>query len=408
MQPIIALLLAFAAAVLSLLLAGGGKTVAPFGWSAVIVVCALATLPLAVVAARGACVLWPVLRHRWAVVLLVPLGLLLGWLTLQYGGSLGPRLRQQEVGGLLRMAIRIFWPLALQLPWALLALQRGGEGSEPRELKPRRALGLSTAAVAIAVVLPNIYLDDVVRRRIDEVNATLRQGRLAEAVASLEPICQVGASQALVFVVEGRSLARPIEARRYWEEQIDELVAQVARLRREESTPAARYTIALAQRALGDVAGARRELSDLAEHDAAAALLLAQTYYDEQDWSGAERRYRRAAQLAEDHEQPSQLRIAYDALAAVAGQQRRFHEAEAVYLRAIEQLPDEEAHFRFELGRHYKNVGRPLEARRQWESAARLDPAQFQKLVEAAIAGELNSLTPGCLLGPLRSERDDQ
>ena len=402
MQQIIALSLAFAAAALSLVLAGGEQTIAPFGWSAVILVHALATLPLAVIAAHAACALWPVLRQRWAVVLFVPAGLLLGWLTFHYGGSFAARLRQQEVGGLLLMVVRILWLLALQLPWTLLALQRREEQHEPRELKPRRMAGLSMVAVAIAVVLPRMYLDDVVRRRIDEVNAALGQGRLVQALESLEPICDVGASHQRVRVVEGGSLVRPIEARQYWAEQIEALVAEVARLRREKPTAATQYQIALSQRALGDVEGARAELSDLAEHDAAAALLMAQTYYDERDWSEAQRRYRQAARLAETHEQPSHLRTAYDALAAVAGQQRKFHEAEAVYLRAIEQLPDAEAHFRFQLGLHYQLVGRPLEARRQWEEAAKIDPARFQGEVDKAITGELNSYTPGCLLGPLR------
>ena len=50
MQQIIALSLAFAAATLSLLDAGDSdQTIAPFGWPAVVVVYALATLPLAVV-----------------------------------------------------------------------------------------------------------------------------------------------------------------------------------------------------------------------------------------------------------------------------------------------------------------------------------------------------------------------
>jgi tetratricopeptide (TPR) repeat protein len=402
MQKNIALSLAFAVATLSLLLAGGQRAVAPFGWSAVIVACALATLPLTVAAASGACALWPVLRHRGAVVLLAPAGLLLGWLTFQYGGSLGPRLEQQEVGSLLRMVIRLLWPLTLQLPWALLAFRCGEEPTEPTELRPGRAIGLTVAAMAIAVVLPNMYLDDMARRRIDDVNVAIGQGRLAKAAAALEPICEAGAWHQRVNTSEPGLKLRPTDARRYWEEQLDLLKKEVTSLRRTEPTPATQRAIALAERALGDIAAARREISDLADRDSAAALLMAQTYHDERNWSETERWCRRAVDLAETHEQPAQLRPAFDALAAVSSQQRRFQEAEAVYLRAIDELPQAEAHFRFQLGRHYELVGRPLAARGQWEEAARLDPAQYRELVDAAIAGELNSPTPGCLLGPLR------
>ncbi|MCH8923307.1 MAG: tetratricopeptide repeat protein [Planctomycetes bacterium] len=400
MQQIIALSLAFAAASLSLVLAGSGKTIAPFGWPAVIVVHALATLPLAAAAAHGACALWPVLRYRWAVVLLVPVGLLLGWLTFQYGGSLGPRLRQHEVGSLLRMAIRMLWPLALQLPWTLLALQRGGEMKEaqpePPELKPRRVLGLSMAAVAIAVVLPNVYVDDVVGRRMREVDDTLQDGQLAKAVKLLERLEHFGASQALLSVEQQVTMKQ---------NRLKDLIMQQPADPRQADER--HFEMAQIYRSLGQYGAARIALDDLPDRYPPAAELMAIIYRDHQQWEESARWFRRATRpltrVSSDEEIIYEVRR-LDSLAYVLRAQRKYGRIEKMYNDAIERLPPQEAYFRFQLGRHYELVGRPIEARRQWEEAARIDPEQFQQPVEAAIAGELNSPTPGCLLGPLRSQ----
>ena len=395
MQKIIALSLAFAAAALSLLLAGGAKTIAPFGWSAVIVVHALATLPLAVAAAHGACALWPMLRHRWAIVLFVPAGLMLAWLTLKYGSATGARLRQQEVGGLLQMAIRILWPLALQLPWTLLALQRGEEDPQPREWQPRRLLGLSIAAVAIAVVLPNMYVDDVVRRRIREVDATVEDGQLVKATQLLEPLEHFGAAQLMRFVEQQVTIQQ---------DRLKELDRQ--RPANPRQADERQLEMAKIYRSLGQYDAARNALDDLPNRYPAAAELMAIIYRDHQQWEESALWFRRAvgplAKVASEEEALYEVgRL--DNLAYVLRAQRKYGQIETMYVEAIERLPQREAHFHFQLGLHYELVGRPLAARRQWEEAARLDPALFQDEVDKAITGELNSHTPGCLLGPLRS-----
>lgn len=399
MQQIIALSLAFAAA-LSLVLAGGEQTIAPFGWRVVIVVHALATLPLAVAAAHGVCALWPVLRHRWAVVLFVPAGFLLAWLTLKYGSATGARLRQQEIGSLLRMAIRVLWPLALQLPWTLLALQRGeemkGQQPEPTEFKPRRMLGLSIAAIAIAVVLPSIYVDDLVRRRTREVDATLKDGQLAKATELLEPLEHFGASQAMRYVEQQVTIKqdrlreldrkRPANPRHADERQLER---------------------AKIYRSLGQYDAARLALDDLPERYPAAAELMAIISRDHQQWDESALWFRRAVRplIASAAEEEVLYEVGrLDNLAYVLRAQRKYRQIETMYVEAIERLPQQEDHFRFQLGLHYRLVGRPLEARRQWEEAARLDPAQFQDRVDKEIAGEMNLRTPGCLLGPLRSQ----
>ena len=401
MQRIIALLPAFVAASLSLVFAGGETTVAPFGWSAVIVVYVRATLPLAVVAAHGACALWPGLRHRGAIMLLVPCGLLLGWLTLQYGGSLGPSLKQQqEVGGAVRMVIRILWPFALQLPWTLLALQRGGEMKEdqpkPPEFNPLRALGLTVAALAIALVLPNVYVDDVVGRRMREVDDTLQDGQLAKAVKLLERLEHFGASQALLSVEQQVTMKQ---------NRLKDLIMQQPADPRQADER--HFEMAQIYRSLGQYGAARIALDDLPDRYPPAAELMAIIYRDHQQWEESARWFRRATRpltrVSSDEEIIYEVRR-LDSLAYVLRAQRKYGRIEKMYNDAIERLPPQEAYFRFQLGRHYELVGRPIEARRQWEEAARIDPEQFQQPVEAAIAGELNSPTPGCLLGPLRSQ----
>ena len=412
MQQIVALSLAFAAAALSLLAASDeGQSVSPFGWPAVVVVHALATLPLAVVAARVACAVWPLLRHRWAVVLLLPVGLLLAWWTVQHGAALGPRLAQHDVGSLARTAFCILWPLALQLPWTLLAQQHGSERSAPSDWQPRRELGLSAAAVAIAVILPSAYVDDVFRRRTVEVRDTLAQGQLVKAVGLLKRLEQIGASQAMLSV--DQRLLRPADALDACRQKVTSQRAKLKALERRQPADqlqADQRQIEMAEihRSLGKYDAARNALADLANRHPQAAELMAFIHRDQQQWVQSARWFRRAARpLSGADSAQGELRETrrLDDLAYVLRAQRKFREIETLYIEAIDRVPRQEAHFRFRLGTHYQWVGRPLEARRQWQTAARLDPARFAKPADDAVLGELNSYTPGCLLGPLHAQR---
>lgn len=89
-----------------------------------------------------------------------------------------------------------------------------------------------------------------------------------------------------------------------------------------------------------------------------------------------------------------------DGLAFNAREDHRPQDAERLYRSTIDELPAAEAaYFHFQLGRHYELAGRPHNALRELQTAARLSPAQFAGPVEALI-DSMRLHSPACVIAP--------
>src|SRR5207249_4479740 len=110
-----------------------------------------------------------------------------------------------------------------------------------------------------------------------------------------------------------------------------------------------------------------------------AALLQAAVLQDRGRWEESSRGYRWALALlagasATDPGALGGQVKAYEGLAFNARERKAYREAEATYHEALERLPQAQAHFHFQLGRHYQLGGRPGPALHHLQTAAQLDP----------------------------------
>ena len=128
----------------------------------------------------------------------------------------------------------------------------------------------------------------------------------------------------------------------------------------------------------------RDELSPWASTDAEAALLLAAVFERERDFAASNAQYETAARLLADAESSpnvtSGLVRAYTGMAFTARELGQPAAAEAIYQRALTEVPTAAPDFHFQLGKHYELAGRPRRPANNYDGpprflAGRLRPA---------------------------------
>jgi protein O-GlcNAc transferase len=222
----------------------------------------------------------------------------------------------------------------------------------------RRALLFS--AFALAASLATVQeLPDALRVAFDDGVRALRAGKLAEAEAAFRTVLEKGGS--LAFVHNNLGLVYQQQG------QHEQAVAQFREAIRKDSRYAApRVALGASQLALGRVPEATAELevaAKLAPREPLALLHLARAYERAKNWPGAVEQYRALRELApREPEYAYRLGKAYLGLAEWS-------------LRELRTLDPGSARLQQALGHNYRAQGRPDQALRALERAARADPS---------------------------------
>jgi hypothetical protein len=356
----------------------------PFGWWSLLLTQLLAGLPLVLLLSRA-------VRLSQAVALAVLLlGGMLCLVTVGLGAAVEPLLDRSGVGLVGRQLVRAGWCLGLQLPVVLSAsCLVNTTAVESRKLSPL-AVGLS---VFVLLVLPGAHCVHLAQNSTQEANRLLEETRLARAMPLLNALAAVRSP----FAVAGES---PVGLRVQLSEQL-----RLFRAATQRPLPSRVPAQELFERArmlamLDELESAAQLLEPLANQPATLPL-LATIYQKMGQFDRSDRCLRQALQwLAtqpDSVERRNQQRQCYDSLAFNAREARRFTDAEAVYREALEQLPTDQAHFHFQLGRHHHEGGRPLTALIHLRRAAELDADRYGHQATGLIQ-HIEQHTPGCLL----------
>jgi len=299
-------------------------------------------------------------------------------------------------------------------------LGQGDVGQQPPPASLLRQFGLLAAALAVAVVVPAVYVDHQVDNRIvKQLNEELLHRQfVVRAMNLLDELCELGITEPSIHplrLLKSESTEKVVFGRkdrvapRYARDLLKQVEAhfreQVALREQRKPTKKDRLELAFLYFWLDQMQPAIDVLGELPRQDPRAARLLANIYQQQRQHDDSIAAFRRMIELLNVETGESDTRAKAEAYAGVAnGYQalRQFDDAEAVYLEALVEVPGEAAFLRFHLGLHYQWVGRPLEARRQLETAADLDPDRFRGQVAAIFRNEMTELSPGCMLGPLR------
>lgn len=216
------------------------------------------------------------------------------------------------------------------------------------------ALGLAGRPVATAQELP-----DALRASFDDGVRALRAGKLAEAETAFRIVLEKGGN--LAFVHNNLGLVYQQRGRHA------EAVAQFQEaIRKDPRYVAPRVALGASQLAVGQVAEATATLEravKLAPREPLALLHLARAYERAQNWAGAVEQYRALRELApKEPEYAYRLGKAYLGLAEWS-------------LRELRTLDPGSARLQQALGHNYRVQGRPDQALRALERAARADPS---------------------------------
>jgi hypothetical protein len=348
----------------------GGSAVlpAPFGWPALLAAHLLAGLPLALLLGRLA----P--RGPVSTALLIAAGVLLASLTFLAGAAVGPILHQAGSGYSGRAVVRGLWCLLLQTPWCAAGWAF---------LTPRPVPRLTWLLAAGMLLVPLAYAVSLARDTSRQVEQLLDQGRPVRAIPLLDALCAVGLGR-----VDGET---PERLRGRLLEQLQTMKSALP------GVPVGERARLLAMLDRADESA--RLLAG--QEDPSSQALLASIRQQQGRFDESNRLYHQAlTRLGELPSSPvvrGNSRQIYDGLAFNAREQGRPQVAERLYLEALDQLPEEAAHFHFQLGRHYHLGGRPGEALHHLGESARLDTARYGEPVRR-LTGELRQQTPGCLL----------
>ncbi len=380
--------------------------VPPFAWQRLLAAHLLATLPLSLVLAAGVLQLlkkqtgegsflsalleelgqlpgqgkktawvWGVLGAILAVVTVLNGAKLAGWLDLQDGGFVA------------HLAVRFLWCLLLQLPWCLL----GGQLAD--SAWPVHWSGAVLAAL-FSVAGPLLFTFHLIDTQATQFAELIQRDRLASAHNVAEGLHALGSREPLAGQPMGEMLPN-----------LRSVLAQHALAVRAPLPKSAPLEVRV-QRAgvlakLGRYDEALAQLADAPATDVDAAMLRAAILQAEKRWPESTGEYRRALKLLASSSGDDKLIAAarkrvYSGLAFNAREQRDFAEAEKNYREGLAKLPEHKAYFEFQLGRHYKEVGRPGDAVQHLETAAELD-ASYRKQAEDLIVGiNMNQGTPTC------------
>ena len=386
---------AAAVSIAALLIAGDavrqamGMPVAPFGWKRLIVVHAVAALPLSWMLASALQRQLPARTSLVEMILWITTGLAVAWATAAGGDIVGHVLDTVRGGSVTRLLVRAGWCAALETPWCLAAMAALPDATGPRHAA-LRLKGLVPLALVVAVIVPLGYAD----RLIDEQTLLAKKHsgnrHLAKARNIVWRLCDVGSAMNLWELdADGDGAIEeypPPSAREVLENDLARLRKEIAALESAEPTGWQRIELAQNLVSVGELAEAQRVIEPLAVHDARAAVVLAQVYQQRKEWPESSRWFRRALELARSGrardwagaKTSEKIQVhAYNVLAHNARELDRYDVAEQHYFDALARLPSQRAYYHHQLGRHYEIWGRPVKAVEHFRKAFELDPQTY-------------------------------
>lgn len=364
-----------------------GLAVAPFGWPTLLVVHCVSVVPLAAVIgrwiARQASFRSP---YPFAAVGLV--AAFLGYVSVD---TFADTLNVFGADLTARVIARSLFALLLALPWTVAA--RAGEPPRNGSLI-RFVVGL-----VVAFLFPGIFAEKLARETTAEAITAISDQRVASAVSLVAAACDVDPNRRLGEAPDTQTLT---ELRKRLNDDLSALVDQVAGVDTRTLNPRERLYHANALVSLNRIEEALPILRQLAKELPPVNLQLARALhqlgrYDESDEAVRKLLDAGLPEAGSLASARSACRDGYQLMAENATKRGSNTDREAVLKEALEQLPQEEAYLRFQLGRHFKMSGQPFAAIRELEHAIQLDP-QLSPFAEP-ILRDVREATPACLVG---------
>lgn len=369
-----------------------GMAVSPFGWPSLLVVQCVAAVPLAAVIAAWVVNRVKVGSHTPPVIV----GLLLA--AGGYFGCemIGDTLNSFPADFASRCVARSLLGLLLALPWAVAA--RAGTAPSVGSWA-RLAVGL-----AVGFVLPGVWAEKLAKENSDAILEELSARRITRAVRLVDGQCDLDP-----FRTE--RINGPKHLVEFRRSLVAEQKAMAERIDAENVTalhPNDWLTHATTLLQLDRPAEAEPILRELAKTRPPANLPLARALhllgrYDESDAAVRELLTAGLPELGPDarHDRTSHARKAcldgFDLMVENATKRGSNADREAVLRDGLAKVPGAEAYFHFQLGRHFKLTGRPVEAMKELDEAMKADKV-FEPSANA-ILRDIRENTPGCLVG---------
>ena len=377
-----------------------GIAASPFGWYRVMVVHALAALPLAWAIADTAAMRVPLLGQRRLVGVWIVLGVAAGLAGLAAGPFVGEALDTVGAGFVPRLVLRTCWCVALQVAWFLAARGLGSTSSESIR-RPAAQLNLFALSLVVALAMPASYLDKLIDEQTKIATRHWGEDHFLRAWKITVRLCDLGSARGLGDSQggdsqggdsqggdsqgadsQGAGMAAPRVARRRLLKNVETARREIDRLEGLDRDDRQRRLLAGLLAAVDRLEEAKAEIEPLAGRKAEAALTLARFLQEQRHWRQSNRHLLAAIDLARAdrskdaavlEENAKIQRRAYDALVFNERHRNRGATADRFYFEAIERLPDDAAYFHYGLGRHYELEGRPRLAVEHFEKAHALD-----------------------------------
>lgn len=363
-----------------------GMAVSPFGWPSLLIAHCLTAVPLAAVVAG-----WVVARvKRNSLVAAGVAGLLFAAGGYFLTGALGEVLDSFPAEFAARCAVRSLFCFLLALPWAIATRI----GSQPvRGSRVMLAVGL-----VVAVVLPGVWADKLAKENTDTAVDELAARRITRAARLVDGLCDLDPYR-----------TERIQGPKHLVEFRGELAARQRRLTDllatrppEAVRPNDRLQYANDLLTLDRLSESEAVLRELVPTTPPANLPLARVLHLQGRYAESDAALREllTAGLPVVSTKPSIRKAcldAFDLLVENATKRGSNADREAVLREGLENLPGEEAYFRFQLGRHYKLSGRPMDAVRELNAAVAADKGYGPSA--EPLFRELRELTPACLIG---------
>ncbi len=363
-----------------------GLAVSPFGWPSLLIVQCLAAVPLAAVVAG-----WVVSR----VKVRTPIPAVVAGVLFAVGGyfAISPfgESLDSSADFALRCLLRSMVCLSLALPWAVAARV----GAPPA----RGSWVMLAVGLAVAFVLPGVWADKLASENTAAAQDALAARRMARALPIIDGVCDLDPARQ---IIEASGNLKMPAARKRLADDLKGLAEDLARTDPKGLKPTDRLLYADTLVSLDRPAEAEPILRELVPVLPPAGLSLARALHqlERYDESDAAVREWLAAGLPHAGKNPKvrkQCVDGFDLLAENATKRGSNADREAVLKEGLDKLPGEEAYFRFQLGRHYKLTGRPVEAVRELNEATRLDK-KYGPPADSLVR-EMRELTPACLIG---------
>lgn len=363
----------------------------PFGWHRLIVVYAVAALPLA-------WLIGSLTPNRFvfavpAIALAVAGVLLSAW----FGPEIGRFLHRCQSGFLVRHLIRIAWCVALEAPWFAAAAASFD--------KERVSVNAGILALVVGLLPAAFYAHVLCQTRTEAATEFWRKWRVVRAREEVWRLVDVGSGFPLGEEEDGSGGVVDVSALTALgrlDKNYENLWLEINRLQALPSpTKESRLLLADHLVALDAWHYAKRAIGELAEEDVTAALRVAQILQREEAWEESSTAFLGAIKLAPTagDDAPSLKAYIYDSLAFNARELNRPEAAEAWYCRGLEELPEYTAHFHNQLGRHFELLGRVYEAEEHFRIAHETDPKRFPRS-EGLLHRILSNGTPVGIFAP--------